>query len=96
MTELEFRDHKSAFRFEALDGGEVVCQIDYLVDGNVVSFTHTGTPPQYRGRGLAGQLTGFALDQIRATRRQVAPLCPFTAAYIAEHNEYADLVAKRP
>lgn len=94
MADIEYRDNPGAFRYEALEGGAVVSQIDYLVEGDVLSFTHTGTPPQHRGRGLATGLAEFALDDLRATGRKVQPLCPFIAAFIEEHSEYADLVAK--
>lgn len=94
MADLELRNNKAAFRYEALQGDELVSQIDYLVDGDVVSLTHTGTPPQHRGRGLAGELTRFALDDIRANGQLVLPLCPFSASFITENPEYADLVTR--
>ena len=50
MANLEFRDNKAGFRYEALEDGELVSQIDYTIDGDVMTFTHTGTPPQHRGR----------------------------------------------
>ena len=95
MADLQFRNNAEAFRYEAVEGDALVSQIDYTVDGDVISFTHTGTPAQYRGRGLAGQLTQCALDDVRANDRKVVPLCPFTASYIADNPEYADLVASR-
>ncbi|NLH71357.1 MAG: N-acetyltransferase, partial [Brooklawnia sp.] len=42
----------------------------------------------------ASQLTGFTLDDLRASGRKVLPLCPFTASYIASHPQYQDLVAR--
>jgi uncharacterized protein len=32
------------------------------------------------------------LDEIRAGEKTVIPLCPFTAAFIRRHPEYADVV----
>lgn len=95
MSDLEFQNNTEGFRFEAWEGGTLVSQIDYLVDGDVLSLTHTGTPAQHRGRGLAGQLVKFALDEIRANGQQVEPLCPYVASYIADNPEYADLVVTR-
>ncbi|NLA29090.1 MAG: N-acetyltransferase [Propionibacterium sp.] len=96
MANLEFRDNKAGFRYEAFEGSELVSQIDYTIDGDVVSFTHTGTPPQHRGRRYADRLTHWALDDVRATQRKVVPLCPFTASFISDHAPaYDDLVAQR-
>lgn len=94
MAELELRNNPEAFRYEAIEDDTLVSQIDYTVNGDVVSFTHTGTPVAHRNRGLAAQLTAFALDDVRASGRKVAPLCPYTAAYVTSHPEYADLVAR--
>lgn len=95
MSELELQNNVDAFRFEALEGGQLVSQIDYLVEGDVLSLTHTGTPAHLRGRGLAGKLVKYALDEIRANGQRVVPLCPYVASYITDHPEYADLVAAR-
>ncbi|EPH06106.1 hypothetical protein HMPREF1531_00754 [Propionibacterium sp. oral taxon 192 str. F0372] len=92
MPELNLIDNTAAFRYEAYEDGELVCQIDYLLDGNVVSFTHTGTPVAHRGRGLASKLTSFALNDVRRRGRKVRPLCPYTAQYIKSHPAYRDLV----
>lgn len=94
MADLEMQNNEAGFRYEALEDDELVSQIDYLVEGDVISLTHTGTPPQHRGRGLAGQLTRFALDDIRARGKQVVPLCPYVVSFIADNPEYAELVAR--
>lgn len=95
MAEVELRNNPPAFRYEAFEGDELVSHIDYLLDDNVVRVTHTSTPPKYRGRGLAGRLTEFALDDIRARGLRLQPLCSFTATYVADHPEYAALVVRR-
>ena len=96
MANLEFRDNKAGFRYEALEDGELVSQIDYTIDGDVMTFTHTGTPPQHRGRKLADRLTRWALDDVRANGRRVVPLCPFTASFISLHApDYDDIVVLR-
>jgi len=94
MPEPVFRDNPAESRYEALLGDDLIGQIDYTVAGGVVGFVHTGTSDRYRGRGLAARLTAFALADLRDRGRRVAPLCPFTAAYIAANPQYADLVAR--
>lgn len=94
MAEVEFRNNPAAFRYEAILDEVLASQIDYLIEGDVVSLTHSGTPTQYRGRGLASGLAKFALDEIRASGRKVVPLCPYVASYIADNPQYADLVSR--
>ncbi|MGI5952484.1 MAG: GNAT family N-acetyltransferase [Brooklawnia sp.] len=95
MSGLEYLKNTDGFRYELWEGSQLVSQVDYLIDGNTVSLTHTGTPAQYRGRGLAAKIVEFALDDIRDQGQRVEPLCPYVASYIADNPEYADLVATR-
>lgn len=73
--------------------GEPATVIDFARHGDVLTFTHTGTEPRFRGRGLAGETTRQALADVRAAGLTVEPLCSFTVAYFAEHPEVADLRA---
>lgn len=72
-----------------------VGEINYRTRDDIVTITHTGTDPAHRGHGIAAELTTFALDDIRARGLTVRPLCPYTVAFIDNHPDYADLVAKR-
>ncbi len=92
-TRPEFSRDDAAGRYEiAVDGVRVGLADFYERDG-VVVIPHTETLPAYGGRGLAGQLVGYALDDIAAQRKRVRPDCPFVAAYIRRHPEYQPLVA---
>ena len=80
-----------SFRYEGRVGGELVAVIDFRRRGDVLAFTHTSTEPQWRGRGLAAETTRLALEDVRAQRFRVQPVCSFTAAYFGQHPEVADL-----
>jgi uncharacterized protein len=81
-------------RYEGrLDDGELVTVIDFSRTGDVVDITYTGTKRRHRGRGLASSATRHALEDIRAEGWKVQPTCSFTATYLDEHPEYADLRA---
>lgn len=80
-------------RYEGRVDGEPATVIDFTRRGDVLVFTHTGTDPRFRGRGLAGETTRQALEDVRAAGLAVEPLCSFTVAYFAEHPEVADLHA---
>jgi predicted GNAT family acetyltransferase len=80
-------------RWEGRLDGELVTVIDFDRTGDVVDITYTGTKRRRRGQGLAGSVTRHALDDIRAKGWKVKPTCGFTASYLDEHPEYADLRA---
>jgi predicted GNAT family acetyltransferase len=48
------------------------------------------------GTGVGSQLVRGALDDLRVRGLRLVPLCPFVAAYVRRHPEYADLVATDP
>ncbi|WP_227984112.1 GNAT family N-acetyltransferase [Nocardia spumae] len=56
-------------------------------------LNHTLTFPEFRGRGVAGQLVEYALTDCRAAGFAVVPTCWYVEQYIGDHREYADLVA---
>jgi predicted GNAT family acetyltransferase len=83
--------NSDARRFEVRDG-DVPAVLEYqLVPGRIV-FTHTGVPKDMEGRGIGGALARAGLEHARRHDLAVRPVCPFVAAYIARHPEYADLV----
>lgn len=67
--------------------------IDYHLDGSIMRVLHTIVPNAIGGRGIAGELTKFALETARQQGWTVVPLCSYTASYLKRHPEYADLLA---
>jgi predicted GNAT family acetyltransferase len=47
---------------------------------------------RYRGRGVGEALVRGTLDQLRERGDRLVPKCPFVAAFIQRHPEYAELV----
>ena len=79
-------------RYEGrLEDGELVSVIGFNRIGDVVDITYTGTKRRHRGKGFAGSVTRHALDDIRAEGWKVRPSCGYTASYLDDHPEYADL-----
>ena len=83
---------ETAGRYEIRLGGRRVGLADYYRRGNTVVIPHTETLPEFGGRGLAGKLVRYCLGDIRGQNLRVDPACPFVAAYIRKHPEYADLL----
>jgi len=68
------------------------CVLDYHLNGDVMTITHTGVPTAVGGKGIAAALTRVALDTARQNKWQVVPRCSYAAVYIERHPEYADLM----
>jgi RimJ/RimL family protein N-acetyltransferase len=81
----------SLSRFEGRLGDQLVGVVDFSVREQTIVITHTGTEPAWRGRGIAAQITRHALDDARRRGLRVRPACPYTAQFMAEHPDYADL-----
>ena len=64
----------------------------YVLRGGRRIFVHTQIDPAYEGRGLGSRLAHDALELARVSGQPIVPLCPFIAAYVADHPEYGDLV----
>jgi len=78
-------------RFEARLGDEVAFTEYRLRDGAMI-LPHTVVPDAFAGKGVGSQLAKAALAYAREQGLEVAPTCPFIAAYITKHPEWRDLV----
>ena len=90
--EVAIENNEAAHRFEARFP-EGIAQLRYRYDGGgTLVLVHTEVPPVLRHRGIATRLAGAALAFARDRRFEVVPQCPFVAAYITEHPEFASLI----
>lgn len=80
-------------RYEGRIDGELVTELAFVREGDVLALTHTGTEPAFRRRGLASEVTRAALDDVRRRGEKVRPSCPFAVDFLDGHPEYADLRA---
>jgi predicted GNAT family acetyltransferase len=85
-------DNPEQHRYELRFGDTVAGVIQYATEPGAIVLVHTEIAPSVEGEGLGSKLVSGALDDIRARGLEVVPLCPFAAAYIGRHPEYADLV----
>ena len=96
LSDATVLDNHAELRYEALVDGELIGEIRYRTEPGLVVLVHTEVAPSAEGTGVGSLLVGQALDDIRARGLHVVPLCPFAAAYIRRHPDYADLVETDP
>lgn len=80
-------------RFVARAAGQEAV-LDYQDLAEKIVFTHTGVPGALEGKGVGSALARTGLEWARSEGKRVVPVCPFVAAYVARHPEYADLVRR--
>ena len=91
---VQVAENASAHRYEVHVDGVAAGFAAYRDDeaGHRV-FTHTEVGDEWEGRGIGSALARGALDDVRERGMHLVARCPFIAAYIARHAEYADLLA---
>ena len=87
------RNNQVAHQYELLLNDQVASLVSYSEHDGVVKLPRTVTMPAAKGRGLAGRLVRFALEDIAERRLTVDPVCPYVVSFIGKHPEYAGLVA---
>jgi hypothetical protein len=91
MDQASVRDNRELQRFELPVGGQVVFA-DYRRQPGRLVITHVEAPPNLRGTGAAGRLMQGMLDEVRAARLKVLPLCPYARSWMQRRSEYRDLM----
>lgn len=86
-------DQPERSRYAAHVDGTVAGVAVYELSDGLITFTHTEVDDAYEGQGVGSALARFALDDARARRLTVRPLCPFIRGWIDRHPDYSDLVA---
>jgi predicted GNAT family acetyltransferase len=86
------RDNTAQQRFELEEKGQLAFA-DYQRSGDVLILPHVEAPAALRGQGTAGRLMQGMLDIVRERGLMVIPTCPYAAAFIRRHQQYADLLA---
>lgn len=80
-------------RYEAFMGDKLVGVIKYRFEsGFTLAVISTEVRSSYQGLGIAAQLTKTLLEEARANKYAINPLCSYTRVYIERHPEFQDLL----
>jgi predicted GNAT family acetyltransferase len=88
----DVRHLAAAHRFETKVEG-YTCELDYSLQGSVMTITHTGVPSEVGGRGIAAELVRAAIETARKEGWKVVPACSYARVWIERHPKYAALCA---
>ena len=91
MTQSSVRHNEKDERFESdAEGG--IAFVEYIIDGDEITFTHTEVPKAAEGTGVAGRLVADAMAYARGANLRVIPQCAYVAAWLKRHSEYDDIL----
>lgn len=89
---ITITDNSDLSTYEATIGGQTAAGLVYNNAGNRVILMATSVLPEFRGKGVAARLIGGVLDELRRQGKTATITCPFTAAFVNAHPEYADVL----
>lgn len=92
MKEVSLNTDKNRFELQ-IDDAIAVIEFD-KIEPNILDLTHTEVPGELSGKGIGSKLVKGALQYIKENNLKFIPSCPFIQKYIANHDEWSDLVAK--
>ncbi len=79
--------------FVRLGGAEAEMTYTRAGDGLII-IDHTGVPDAMRGMSVGQVMVRRAVEDARAEKRRIVPLCPFVKAQIARHPEWQDVLER--
>ena len=83
---MQIEHDAASHRFSTVVDGERAV-LDYVLDEDTMTITHTGVPRPVAGRGIAAELVRNALAQAHSEGWKVVPACSYAADYMAKHPE---------
>lgn len=73
-----------------IEGKEVY--VEFQMKNNTMDLDHTYTHPDLRGRALAAQVVGAALEYATENDFKVIPTCSYVRSFISKNDKYKELV----
>jgi predicted GNAT family acetyltransferase len=91
---IEVLDAPERSRYEILVDGTFAGFTHYQPYEGSLVFDHTVIKDAFAGQGLASKLVRATLDDVRALKGRIVPLCEYISGWLEKHPDYDDLVDK--
>lgn len=85
-------------RYAAMDEGQEIGRLLFSKSGEkTLVIKHLIVEPEHRGKGVAGQLLKYAMEDVAKRGLKVVPVCPYVRKAFDENAEYRqhEAVAKK-
>lgn len=69
----------------------VSAQIEYSINGNVLSILSTDVSASLQGQGIGQQLVTYAVEFARKNHLKIIPICPYAKKQFEKHPEFNDV-----
>ena len=77
-----------------IPGADATGELTWRAEGEDIRVaTHTGVPPEFRGKGIAEQLVKAMIADAREQGFRIKPACSYVASYFKRHKDLADIAA---
>ncbi|WP_306015907.1 GNAT family N-acetyltransferase [Oceanicaulis sp. MMSF_3324] len=95
MAEFTITEERtdSKGRYIASAPGKPDAELTYsIASAHLIIIDHTGVPDDWRGQGVGKALVQRAVEDARARKIQIVPLCPFAKAQIEKTPDWQDVL----
>lgn len=80
-------------RYVARGDGKPDAELTFsIASAHMIIIDHTGVPDAWRGQGVGKALVQRAVEDARARKVQIVPLCPFAKAQIDKTPDWQDVL----
>ena len=83
---------EEARRSAAYDGERQIGECEFSLSGGAWVIAHTGVRPEYGGKGIARELVGKVIEEARARKVKVVPVCSYAKKMMEGREEYSDVL----
>lgn len=79
-------------RIELIQEDKVVGKIEFIIEENELTITHTIVNPLFRGQGIAKILMEKAIEMAKEKGLKIIPVCSYATSYFEKNPEYKELL----
>ena len=74
---------------------EKIGDLQYHVEDQVWTVSHTGVDPNYRGGGIARELVDRIVEEARKANVKLTATCPYALHVLESSDDYSDIYSKK-